>query len=62
MDNPANDFSKLSAEDECSAYAKMTPEEHQDMQAWLDEVQAKNDLAESAKLIQFVSDNALNQD
>jgi len=36
-----NDFSKLSAETETSAFAQFTPEEHAEYQAWLDEREAE---------------------
>jgi hypothetical protein len=30
-----NNFSRLDAQDPCSAFAKFTPEEHQEYQTWL---------------------------
>lgn len=40
-----NDFSKLSAEREVDHFAQMTPEEHAEYQAWLDERAHEADLA-----------------
>lgn len=41
-----NDFSKLSAENVESRYAQMTPEEHKDMQDWLDFIAEPLDTSE----------------
>lgn len=38
MNEPANNFAQLDAQDELSALTKLSPEEHAEMQAFLDEI------------------------
>lgn len=39
-----NEFDKIDAQCEVSRYSQMTPEEHAEIQAWMDEVDARMDI------------------